>query len=86
MYLDSCERNAIEGRNGNLKRRYGLGRIMYKLDENAKTEMCFALIAMNSVQKLRKQLFALFFESGISLFKNIFKELLGRNICFALVV
>jgi len=62
MYQDACERNAVEGRNGNLKRRYGLDRVMSKLDETAKSEMCFSLIVMNSVHKLRKQLFALIFK------------------------
>ena len=38
MYKDACERNVVEGRNGNLKRRYGLDLIMSKLDETAKTE------------------------------------------------
>ncbi len=36
MYRDSCERNAVEGRNGDLKRRYGLDRIMSKLEKPPK--------------------------------------------------
>ncbi len=39
MYKDSCQRNAIEGRNGNAKRRFGLDLIMVKLDETAKTRL-----------------------------------------------
>lgn len=73
LYQDSCERNAIEGRNGNLKRRYGLGRIMSKLDENAKTEMCFALIVMNSAQKLRDQLLR-FFSKMVFLCLKVFSR------------
>lgn len=35
MYRDACERNVVEGRNGNAKRRYGLDLIAAKLDETA---------------------------------------------------
>ena len=52
MYRDSCERNAVEGRNGNLKRRFGLALISSKLDENAKTEAALNLVAMNAVHRL----------------------------------
>lgn len=52
-YEDSCKRNAIEGRNGNLKRRYSLDRIMCKLDETAKSEACMDLIAMNARHRLK---------------------------------
>ena len=52
MYRDACERNAIEGRNGNVKRRWGLDRIMAKLDETAKTEAILNIIAMNVSHKL----------------------------------
>ena len=31
MYQDSCERNAVEGRNGNLKRQFGLDLISSKV-------------------------------------------------------
>ena len=48
MYKDSCERNAIEGRNGNAKRRFGLDRIFSKLDETAKTVAALILLAMNA--------------------------------------
>lgn len=56
MYKDACERNAIEGRNGNLKRRYGLDLIMSKLDETAKTEAALNILAMNAAQRLRQWL------------------------------
>ena len=52
MYRDACERNAIEGRNGNAKRRWGLNRIMTKLDETSKTEAMLNIIAMNVSHKL----------------------------------
>ena len=52
MVQDSCERNAIEGRNGNSKRRFGLDRIFSKLDETAKTEAALILLAMNASHRL----------------------------------
>ena len=52
MYRDSCERNAIEGRNGTAKRRFGLDLIMSKLDETAKTEAALNILAMNASHKL----------------------------------
>ena len=52
MYEDSCERNAIEGRNGNAKRRFGLNRIFSKLDETAKTEATLIFLAMNTSLRL----------------------------------
>ena len=52
MYRDSCERNAIEGRNGTGKRRFGLDLIMSKLDETAKTEAALNILAMNASRRL----------------------------------
>ena len=62
MYRDACERNAIEGRTGVAKRRFGLDRIFSKLDETAKTEAAFFLLAMNASLRLARWL-ALFFRS-----------------------
>ena len=62
MHLDSSERNAIEGRNGNAKRRFGLGRIFSKLDETAKAEAALILLAMNASLRLARWL-VLFFRS-----------------------
>jgi hypothetical protein len=52
LYRDACERNGIEGRNGNAKRRWGLNLIMSKLDETAKTEAALSIIAMNVAHRL----------------------------------
>jgi len=60
MYKDACDRNAIEGRNGNLKRKYGLNLIMCKLDETAKTEAALDILVMNSWTKLRRILLRIF--------------------------
>ncbi len=56
MYKDSCQRNAIEGRNGNAKRRFGLDLIMAKLDETAKTEAALVILAMNASCRLARWL------------------------------
>ena len=63
MYKDACDRNAVEGRNGNAKRRFGLDLIAAKLDETAKTEAALILLAMNAAQKLAKWLLRFFQES-----------------------
>ena len=52
MHQDTCDRNAIEGRNGTLKRKYGLDLIYCKLDENAKTEAALNILAMNAAYRL----------------------------------
>ena len=56
MFRDSCERNAVEGRNGNAKRRFGLDRLFSKLDETAKTEAALILLAMNACHWLARWL------------------------------
>lgn len=52
MYRDACDRNAVEGRNGNAKRRFGLDLIATKLDETSKTEAGLIILAMNAAYKL----------------------------------
>ena len=59
MYRDSCERNWVEGKNGLLKTRYGMSRVMSKLDGSAKTDLVFAILAMNAFRKLREDLLRL---------------------------
>ena len=60
VYKDACERNAVEGRNGNLKRRYGLDLIMSKLDETAKTEAALNILAIAAAHRLRRWLLLIF--------------------------
>ena len=60
LYRDSCDRNVVEGRNGNLKRRYGLDLIMSKLDECAKTEAALNILAMNAAYRLHRWLLHFF--------------------------
>ena len=56
MYQDACDRNVVEGKNGTAKRRYGLGRIMSKLDETSKTEAGFSILMMNAWKRVYKEL------------------------------
>ncbi|MCD8375940.1 MAG: transposase [Oscillospiraceae bacterium] len=60
IYRDACARNAVEGRNGNLKRCHGLDLIMCKLDECAKTEAALDILAMNAAYRLRLWLIRFF--------------------------
>ena len=69
MYCDSCERSAVEGRNGNAKRRFGLDRLFSKLDETAKTEAALILLAMNACHRLARWL-VLFFLKLFSFFAS----------------
>lgn len=47
-YRDNCERNIIEGRNGMVKRRFGLDLVMAYLKETALTEAVFNVLCMNA--------------------------------------
>ena len=69
MYCDSCKRNAVEGRNDNAKRRFGLDRLFSKLDETAKTEAALILLAMNACHRLARWL-VLFFLKQLSSFAS----------------
>jgi len=51
-YNDLCDRNAIEGVNGVLKRRYGLDLIMCYLQHNAEVEAHLQILAMNLKHRL----------------------------------
>ena len=63
MCKDACDRNAVEGRNGNANRRFGLDLIAAKLDETAKTEAALILLAMNAAHALARWLLRYFQES-----------------------
>lgn len=56
MCKEACDRNAIEGRKGNAKRRFELDLIAAKLDETAKTEAALILIDMNAAYWLARWL------------------------------
>ncbi len=71
IYRDACERNAIEGRNGNARHRFGLDRLFSKLDETAKTEAALIILTMNASLRLVRWL-TLFFRPLLSLFLYLF--------------
>jgi hypothetical protein len=52
--IDSRERNTIEGRFGNAKRRFGLDLIMSYLPETGKTEASLQVLCMNISRKMQK--------------------------------
>ena len=60
MYLDACDRNIIEAKNGTAKRRYGLDLILSKLDETSKTDAALSILMMNSWKRVRRELFYFF--------------------------
>lgn len=60
MYQDACDRNAVEGRNGKAKRRFGLDLISAKLDETSKTEASLIILTMNAACKLTRWLLRFF--------------------------
>ena len=66
MYRDSCQRNWVEGKNGLLKTRYGMRRVMCKLDESAKSDLVFAILAMNTFRKLMENISYPFRKIGFS--------------------
>lgn len=60
MYRDACDRNAVEGRNGNAKRRFGLDLLSTKLNETSKTEAAMIILAMNAAYKMTRWLLRFF--------------------------
>ena len=60
---------AVEGRNGNAKRRFELDRLFSKPDETAKTEAALILLAMNACHRLACWL-VLFFLKLFSFFAS----------------
>ena len=71
MYKDACDRNAIEGRNGNAKRRFGLDLIAAKLDETAKTEAALILTATNAAYRLARWLLRFFADNPLFQFLKL---------------
>jgi len=65
-YIDSCKRNIVESRNGIVKRKYGMNRILTYLNCTSKTEVAMAVLAMNVGLHL-KELLCLIFRKCIRL-------------------
>ena len=52
-YKDGCERNAVEGKFGETKRKYNLDLIMAKLPDTSQTMIAMGFLAANMERKLR---------------------------------
>jgi IS5 family transposase len=65
MYRDEVERNAIEGKFGQGKRRFGLGRVMCKLAQTAESAILLTFLVMNLARWLSAILFWLFYQLNI---------------------
>lgn len=64
---EAGERNAIEGKFGEAKNRYGLGRVMARLSDTSDTVIHMTILVMNLKKRLRN-LFAFFFHLSDFLF------------------
>ena len=53
LYQDGCERNAVEGKFGVCKRKFGLSLIMTKLSETSLTSIAMGFFVANMERKLR---------------------------------
>lgn len=62
-YQDEIDRNAIEGKFGQGKRRFGLGRIMAKLAQTSETMIAVSFIVMNLENVLSKVFYCWFYFS-----------------------
>lgn len=60
MCKDACERNAIEGATGNVKRRLGLNLIMCVLEATSKTEAALIILAKNALRRILRKIADMF--------------------------
>ncbi len=74
--LDEAIRNSIEGKFGEAKRRFNLGRVMAKLDNTSETSIAITFLVMN-LSALLRQAFWLFF--GLFQTEKPFSMFLGLN-------
>ncbi|MCF8025774.1 MAG: transposase [Desulfobacteraceae bacterium] len=65
VYQDEVERNAVEGRFGQAKRRFGLGRVMCKLASTAESAVLVSFLVVNLGRWLKAILFWLFYNLRI---------------------
>lgn len=75
MYRDTCERNAIEGKFGEAKRRYGLDLIMTKLKETSETSIHLHFLVMN-LERLLRFLLRFFPSVRFAFFINLYLTVL----------
>ena len=74
---ESGERNAIEGKFGEGKRRFSLGRVMTKLQATSETQIHLVFLVMN-LQKILRDLFVFFFTARLFV---IYRRRLPTNAC-----
>jgi hypothetical protein len=65
VYRDEVVRNAVEGKFGQAKRRFGLGRVMCKLASTAESAVLLTFLVMNLERWLKAILFWLFYNLRI---------------------
>jgi IS5 family transposase len=80
-YLDSCERNVVEGEFGTGKRRYGLNRIMAHLKNTSECVIAMLFFIMNMEHKWR----LLFVRFWHALFQTFFDEFCPFTHCLPLI-
>ncbi|MDY6857555.1 MAG: transposase, partial [Thermodesulfobacteriota bacterium] len=78
-YRDECDRVPIEGKFGQAKRRYGIGRVMTKLATTSKTAIALCFLVMNLEKWLKAIFLRLFFKELKSNF--LFEQELFRASC-----
>jgi len=77
-YTDSCERNAVEGKFGEAKRKYGLDRLTTKLKETSETIVGLTVFTLNLKLYYRRSLRFLFIFFILALF-SLFLRFQTRN-------
>ena len=60
IYKDACERNAVEGATGNVKRCIGLDLIMCVLEATSKTEAVLIILAKNALRRILRKFMNMF--------------------------
>lgn len=75
---ESGERNAIEGKFGEAKRRYGLDRIMTRLQGTSETQIQLVFLVMN-LKKILRDLFIFFFNGAFGLFEEKILQFFTQN-------
>ncbi len=86
-YLDTCERNAVEGKFGEGKRRYTLELNKMKLRETSETSIGMNILTMNIMAYYRRSLkflFIFFILSKISDFFDFRQKFASKRVCFTL--
>ncbi|MDY6857189.1 MAG: transposase, partial [Thermodesulfobacteriota bacterium] len=83
-YRDECDRGPIEGKFGQAKRRYGIGRVMTKLATTSETAIALCFLVMNLEKWLKAILLRLFFKELKSKFlleQELFRASCGYEKC-----